>query len=583
VILSKRHAALIATGIAGAMVLTACGGGSSSGSGSSASGSSGGNASGRVVYGEPTDWPENLMPLISAGNATSTADVLVGVLPEVYLIQPDTTLKYNSDLLASEPTSQVNGTTQTVTYKIKPNANWSDGKPINVDDFKYSYNIQKSTDPASGGCAAVLSSTGYELVSGITGADNGKTVTVTLKQPFADWKGLFSGSSNPLFPAHVMDKGSDQANCDYITKGWPIADGLPEDISGGPWQVKKSNIQNGQQVIIETPNPNYFGQKPAIAQMIIRGVGNDPTATVQGIKNGELNVIYPQPQLDLVGQIKKLAPNVDSKISFGLTFEHLDFNTTDPQLSDIKVRQAFAMALDRQGIVDQTVGQFSSDAKVLNNRIWLNTQPQYKDNAPDQYKKQNTAAAKALLESDGYTLGGDGIYTKGGKPLSFKIDTTANNPLREQTITVMVPMLKAAGINATFNANPDIFKGKEKPTSLEAGGFQIALFAWVGAPFISSTPPIYQAPKGDAVGQNYSRAGSPQIDQLLTQWQAETDSAKVTDVGNQIDKLLWDQMATLPLYQKPTFLAHTSNVKGVEDNPTLQGPLWNANTWSLAG
>ena len=66
-----------------------------------------------------------------------------------------------------------------------------------------------------------------------------------------------------------MDKGSDQANCDYITKGWPIADGLPEDISGGPWQIKKSNIKNGQQVVIETPNPNYCGQKPSIAQLII--------------------------------------------------------------------------------------------------------------------------------------------------------------------------------------------------------------------------------------------------------------------------------------------------------------------------
>jgi len=576
--LTKRHAALIATGIAGAMVLSACGGGSSNGGSSS---NNSGTPTGRSVFGEPTDWPENLMPLISAGNATSTADIEVGVFPEAYLIQPDLSLKYNSDLFTSEPTSSVSGNTQTVTYKINSKANWSDGKPINADDFKYTWNIQKSTDPAKGGCAAVLSSTGYDQVSQVAGSDNGKTVKVTVSPPFADWKSLFSGTSNPLFPAHVMDKGDPKANCDYITAGWPIAGGLPNDISGGPWQVKKSNINNGQQIIVETPNPNYFGAKAKTAQLVIQGVGNDPTTQVQGLKSGELNVIYPQPQLDLVGQVKKLAPNVTSKVNFGLTFEHLDFNTTDPLLNDVKVRQAFAMALDRQGIVDQTVGQFSSDAKVLNNRIWLNTQQQYKDNAPDQYKKQNVAQAKTLLEGDGYTLGSDGVYAKGGKKLSFVIDTTANNPLREQTITVMIPMLKQAGIAATFEANPDIFKGPDKPKSLQAGGFQVALFAWVGSPFISGTPPIYESPQGaGAVQQNYSRIGTPQIDTLLKDWLTQTDASKVADTGNQIDKLLWDQMATLPLYQKPTFIAYTSSVKNVQDNPTQQGALWNANTWT---
>jgi peptide/nickel transport system substrate-binding protein len=293
-------------------------------------------------------------------------------------------------------------------------------------------------------------------------------------------------------------------------------------------------------------------------------------------------MIYPQPQLDLVGQVKGLAPNINSKISFGLSWEHLDFNTTYGPLQDIKVRQAFAMALDRQTIVDQTVGQFSSDAKVLDNRIWLNTQPQYQDTAPAQYKKQNTAQAKQLLESDGYTLGPDGIYAKGGQKLSFKIDTTANNPLRQQTIQVMIPMLKAAGIDAQFNANPNIFKGPEVPTSLAAGGFQVALFAWVGNPFISSQPPIYESPQAaGGVQQNYSRAGNPQIDQLLTSWQTETDPAKVAATGNQIDKLLWDQMATIPLYQKPTYIAYSSNIENAKDNPTQQGPLWNANTWAL--
>src|SRR4051812_49976694 len=108
------------------MALSACGGGSSDNSGQGSSGGSGG----RVVYGESTDWPENLMPLISAGNALSVANIEAQLLPQAYLVQPDFSLKYDDQLLTEEPTSEVTGDTQTVTYKINPDANWSDGEPI---------------------------------------------------------------------------------------------------------------------------------------------------------------------------------------------------------------------------------------------------------------------------------------------------------------------------------------------------------------------------------------------------------------------------------------------------------------------
>ena len=52
--------------------------------------------------------------------------------------------------------------------------------------------------------------------------------------------------------------------------------------------------------------------------------------------------------------------------------------------------------------------------------------------------------------------------------------------------------------------------------------------------------------------------------------------------ANESDKLLWTQMATLPLYQKPTLIAFDQNVKGVGDNSTQVGPMWNSETWSLA-
>jgi peptide/nickel transport system substrate-binding protein len=575
--LSKRSAVLIATGVTGAMALSACGGGSSSSGGS-------GNASGtgQVVFGESTDFPENLFPLISAGNATSVANIEAQLLPQTYEIQPDFTVKWNQDLLTEEPTSKVSGDTQTVTYHLNPAAVWSDGQPITADDFEFSWRLQRSNDPAKGGCAELLSTSGYDQLTKVDSADSGKTVTVTYSPPFADWQASFAGNNSPLFPKHIMDKPTPEALCAQTAAGWPIADGVPSDISGGPWQLKKSNIDVGHQTVVLTPNDKYWGAKPKLARLVIQNIGNDPTTAVQGMKNGELNVIYPQPQLDLVGQIKGLEPNVTNNVNFGLSFEHLDFNTTDAHLADVNVRKAVAMALDRQKIVAQTVGQFSSDAQVLNNHLWETNQPEYKDNAPQEYKSPNVAGAKGLLESSGYTLGADGVYTHPQRGrLSIKIDTTVNNPLRQTTIEVMIPQLKAAGIEASFNGNPDIFKGPDKPTSLIAGGFQAALFAWVGNPFVSSQPPIYQTPQGSAVGQNYSRTGTPEIDALLQQLVKEPDRKAQVQITNQVDALLWDQMATLPLYQKPTFIAYSSNVSGIKDNPTQAGPLWNASTWTV--
>lgn len=574
--LTKRSAALIATGIAGAMALTACGGGS----GSSSSSSSGGTATGgRVVYGEPTPFPENLYPFISAGNSTATNDVIVRVLPSAFNVEPDFSVKWDQNVLASEPTLSQTGGKQVNVYKINSKAVWSDGKPLTADDFKITWEANKSADPTQGGCESVLSTNGYANIASVVGSDNGKTVTVTYSQPYADWQSLFS----TMMPAHLMG-GADQdpaALCKTTTAGWPIASGIVGDASAGPFQLLKKNIDAGAQAAVLTPNPKWWGAKANLSQLVIQEIGNDPSKTVQGLQNQEIGVAYPQPQLDLVSQINGLKPNITSKISFGLSFEHLDMNTKDPNLADIHVRQAIAMAIDRQTVVDQTVGQFSSDAQVLNNRLYVNNQPEYKDNAPSQYKKGDPAAAKALLQQNGYTLGPDGIFTGPHGKLQFQIMSTANNPLRQTTVEVMIPMLKAAGIGATFNANPDIFGDTDKPTSLVAGGFQIALFAWVSTPFVSSNQSIYYSP-ANGLGQNYTRIGTPEIDALLNKMVSEPDPSKAADLANQVDKALWDQMATLPLYQKPTFIAYQTNIKNVQDNASQTGPLWNAEKWALA-
>jgi peptide/nickel transport system substrate-binding protein len=75
---------------------------------------------------------------------------------------------------------------------------------------------------------------------------------------------------------------------------------------------------------------------------------------------------------------------------------------------------------------------------------------------------------------------------------------------------------------------------------------------------------------------------NPEVDALYEEAAASTDQEVVADKLNQVDELLWEDLPTIPLYQKPTYLPFRSSIQGIQDNPSTYGPLWNADEWSLA-
>ncbi|MBE7196070.1 MAG: hypothetical protein INR66_26785, partial [Gordonia polyisoprenivorans] len=87
--------------------------------------------------------------------------------------------------------------------------------------------------------------------------------------------------------------------------------------------------------------------------------------------------------------------------------------------------------------------------------------------------------------------------------------------------------------------------------------------------------------KAGATGQNYTRGGTDQIDTALQKTATAATPQAQYDAATAADKLLWDQMYTLPLYQKPTLLAFQDNIKGLADNATLAGPMWNSDTFQV--
>ncbi len=550
------------------MVLAACGGSSEDPADDPAD-EGGTERSGALIFGQETAFPENLFPLIATGNSVATANMLIRTLPAPFLTQPDFTFGVDPNLNAEDPAIEETDGGQVVTYTLNPDAVWSDGTQMTVDDFEFTWRIQRSSDPADGGCEALISTVGYDQIESVEAGDDEGSVVVTYSSPFPDWKSLFT-----LLPAHIMDTGDDASNCEMVTTGWPVAEGLPDDFSGGPWQLLAENIDAGQQVVTYVPNEMWWGEGPLLENLIIQTIGSEANTTVAGMSSGDLQLVQPQPQLDLIGQLDGLAPNVTSEITFGLSFEHFDMNFGNVHLAKPEVRQAFGLALDRAEIVGATVGAFDDRAQVLNNRFYVNNQPEYVDTAPEQYNAQDTAGAIALLEEAGYTIGANGVavHPEDG-PLQMRMSTTQNNPLRESTIDLASAQVAKAGFAIEKFLDPDIFAG-----NLEEGNYDIALFAWVSSPYVSGNASIYET----GGGQNWTGGSSAEADELLAQLATEVDPTAAAQLANDADAALWEDLSTIPLYQKPIVTAWSSDFEGIVPNATNAGPVWNSDQFALA-
>jgi peptide/nickel transport system substrate-binding protein len=531
-----------------AMVAAGCGGGGDEG-GDSGGGSAQIQPGGTLNYAADQE-PTGFNNATSKDNGTSVANIVINMYPQAFHSQPDFTVKMNDELLDSA--EQTSEDPQTIVYKIKQNAVWSDDTPVSADDFIYFWENQNGSIKDND----VASTAGYDQIESVEGSDNGKTVTVVFKEPFADWQGLFS----QFLPSHYIKERPG---------GWNTGlDKEPEKIPSAGW-FKVENYTPGQSLTL-TRNDKYYGAKANLDSVVFRFL---PESTTQpsALQNNEVDLIYPQPQLDQVTQVKAL-PDVNSEINFGLSYEHFDFNFENEFLKDAAVRKAIATGLNTQELVDRTVKQFSDKATPLGNRIFLTGQPEYQDHF-GQYGKGDTAGATKLLEDAGYTKGADGIYAKGGKKISLRISTTAGNKLRETQGELFQAQMKGIGIEIKI-ANLDSQKlfGEALPN----GNFDIGNFAWVGSPFaISGATDIFRS----GGGSNYGNYSNKEVDKLLQDANAETDRAKSVELGNQVDQMLTEDMATIPLYTKPTFIAYRNTFANIQDNSTLEGPFYNANTW----
>lgn len=516
-------------------------------------------AGGTVLFGDEQE-PTILNSFLIDGNSLVTSKVTTNIWPGMYRINPE--FGYDPYLLDGE--AEFTEDPFTVTYTIRDDATWSDGTPITVDDVIYTFEV---FDPEAAWADQITSRDGYDLIEDYE-VDGEKTITFNFSEPYAAWKLLFS----EILPAHVLEGE------DFTTV---LNDSLP-DVSGGPFVF--DSWDRGTQLRL-VRNEDFWGGEVALDEIIMRYLP-DTTTLTQQMLGGELDMYDPQPQIELVDQLEGASDRIEYQVGLGPVWEHFDFNTLVPGLDQTFVRQAIALGINRQQIVETLVQPVDPEASVLENPFWMTNSENYEPYY-DQWS-YDTQAARDLLEENGCELGDDEVYVCDDVRLSFRVGTTGGNERRELTQQLMQADLAAAGIEITIENDEGaaFFERLNTPENCEGQcDYDIALFAWVGSPDPSGNANIYGCDGFDegeptVRPQNWHVFCDEELTSLMDEANQTVDPEENARLWNEAAAIMAENVPVLPLFQQPQLMAFDNTITGPQLNPTTATQFWNSQDWA---
>ncbi len=520
-------------------------------------------ASGGTVTADVPAVPTTLNPGTVAGAVQGTVDVTANILPQTYLISPDLVPVLNTDLISSISIYLQVPAPETVVYQINPRAVWSDGVPISADDFVYAWRSQSGTGHDVDGAAdSVASTVGYRDITSVVGSEDGRKVTVSFRTAFADYATLF----NNLLPAHVALRAGWNTGFDHFDPATLV--------SGGPWQVE--SWTPGAELVLER-NPRWWGAPPRLDHVVLKAAADQPaTAALPG----QAQVAYPAAFTQAMLATVSSSPDLFSRNDVGTTMLQLVFNTRRDPFNSAPLRRAVARSIDRNALVGREVQPLQPNVTPEGSHLYSNAQPGYLDHG-GYYNVADPAATARILTTAGFLAGPQGTWLSGTLPLTFQLVWASDDPWSAVTGPIIAAQLVAAGFGVSSDPVPS---SQLTGTVLPAGQFDMALVPVGGQAFTSEMARVYtpvDGPPGIGGSLNWGGFDDPAVDTLFDQAAVETNQADAFAIYGQIDRALWDDMATLPLFAEPTLIAWAANLQGVLDDAGGAGPLWDLASWGL--
>ncbi|MDR3657828.1 MAG: ABC transporter family substrate-binding protein [Mycobacterium sp.] len=542
------------------------------------------------------------------------------VLPSAFRPVPDpntpTGSRWEMDptlLVSAEVTNQ---NPFTVTYKIRPEAQWTDNAPIAADDFWYLWRQMV-------GQPGVVDPAGYDLITGVQSLEGGKQAVVTFAQPYPAWKELFSN----ILPAHIVKD---------VPGGFAagLARALP--VTGGQFRVESIDPQRDE--ILIARNDRYWGPPAKPALILFRRAGA-PAALADSVRNGDTQVAQVHGGSAAFAQLSAI-PDVRTARIVTPRVMQLMLRANEPKLSDAQVRKAILGLLDVDLLA--AVGAGSDNTVTLDQaQIRSPSDPGYEPTAPPAL---TTPAALALLTGDGYKIDSDasgspvptptstappevirGRISKDGQQLSLVIGVAANDPTSVAVANTAADQLRNVGIAATVLAlDPvSLYRDALNNNQVDAivgwhqagGNLATLLASRYGCPALEttqvstsnaaatsppgSTPapgpgPTPPSPTQTPPGRTPEPGALVQAPSNLTgicdrSIQSNIDAAlngtkNINDVVTAVEPRIWNMSTVLPILQDTTIVAAGPSVQNVSLSGAVPvGIVGDAGQWVKSG
>ena len=462
-------------------------------------------------------------------------------------------LKYQPDLISRY---RLQTKPMRVTYYIRKNARWSDGVAVTGKDWKFTW--QTAVNPKYKDHIDPL---GWQDIRSVVG--NGKVVKVTFKKNFAPWRGLFSY----ILPRHAL-AGTDMLTvwndciCNPKKGNAPIGD--------GPFLMTR--FDRGSGITLTRNNRGWHGKRAKLQSIVFRFITNT-NSEIQAIRSGEVDAIYPQPQLALADLRNQSGLKVVSHLS--LSWEHIEIeqgSKGNPLAKQAWLRQALITSLNRDAAAKALFGTLNPSVGVLNSLTRLTNEPTY--NAK-HFSKWNYSPTKVenILRAHGCAKGGDGIFRCNGTKVSFTLESTQGNALRTLAFTIFQDQAAKAGVELRNGFVP---AGTLFGSHLPEHNYDLAMFTYL----VTADPHYVVSAFTCGSGTNYSEYCNRKVTSLLLRSDRELNQKERMALVNQAGAIMGDEVAMIPLFQRPTYLVYKTSVTGMVDNHTSQGPSFNAENWS---